>query len=100
MPSIGIQAKDALGDRERRAIFRKGRRAGIWLALNGPLAQKQRRREDIKTMRQQDRDLEGLGDVFARAEEEPRPERVQPRPAEQEGKYDDDGPTPLLFLLL
>ena len=70
-------------DDERRVkeAFRAGRRAGIWLALNGPRARAQRRRIDVGAMRGQDRAMEGMGDVFARAEQERDAPPPRPRPA-------------------
>jgi len=57
-----------------KEAFRAGRRAGIWLAFNGPRAQAQRRGLDVQAMRRQDRAMEGMADVFARAEQaEPAP---------------------------
>ena len=70
------------GDERRvKQAFRAGRRAGIWLALNGPRAQAQRRRIDVGAMRGQDRAMEGMGDVFARAEQERDAPPPRPRPA-------------------
>lgn len=86
----------------RKAFF-AGRRAGLWLAFNGPRAQQANRRRDMGMMRQQDRNLEGLGDVFGRAEDEARLQRLReklarrraiPRPMVQEDEnfpYPDDG---------
>lgn len=75
----------------RKQGFAAGRRAGLWLAFNGPQAQAKKRQEDVRAMRQQDVALEGLGDVFGQAEEQarrrdilrriPRPRGVAPAPA-------------------
>ena len=77
-------------DSARRQGFAAGRRAGLWLAFNGPRAKAQARRLDVQAMRRQDVALEGLGDVFGQAEEQarrrdilrriPRPQVIQ-RPA-------------------
>lgn len=84
------------GCKERIIIARKqgfaaGRRAGLWLAFNGPQAKAQARRLDVQAMRRQDVALEGLGDVFGQAEEQarrsdilrriPRPRRAEEPPA-------------------
>ena len=53
-----------------RQAFQKGRRAGIWLAKYGPTIQAENRKKDVGVMRGQDKALEGLGDVFERAETE------------------------------
>lgn len=89
----------------KRNSFLAGRRAGVWLAFNGPRARAQDRRLDVQAMRRQDVALEGLSDVFGRAEEAaakksrlariPRP--ILPRSSlsgltpmeDQEGKYDE-----------
>lgn len=75
----------------RKQGFAAGRRAGLWLAFNGPRAKAHARREDVRAMRRQDMALEGLGDVFGRAEEQarrrdifrriPRPHRSKEPPA-------------------
>lgn len=51
--------------------FKSGRKAGLWLAFNGPQAQQQARQADVRDMRRQDVALEeaGLGDVFGQAEQ-------------------------------
>jgi len=77
-------------DLARKQGFAAGRRAGLWLAFNGPQAKAQARRLDVQAMRRQDRAIEGLGDVFGQAEEQarrrdilrriPRPQRA-PAPA-------------------
>jgi len=53
----------------RHQAFAAGRRAGVWLAFNGPRAKAQARRLDVQSMRRQDKAIEGLGDVFGQAEE-------------------------------
>lgn len=57
-------------DLARKQGFRAGRRAGLWLAFNGPQAKAKARGLDVRAMRRQDVALEGLGDVFGRAEQE------------------------------
>ena len=52
----------------RRQGFSAGRKAGVWLAFNGPQAKAKARRMDVQAMRRQDVALEGIGDVFGRAE--------------------------------
>jgi hypothetical protein len=91
----------------RKAFF-AGRRAGLWLAFNGPKVQRANRFRNLAAMRQQDRNLEGLGDVFGQAEQEARQQRLRQklanvkRPMVQEeekdaypddGKYDDEPPS-------
>lgn len=56
----------------RKDGFYAGRRAGLWLAFNGPRARAEARRLDVRAMRRQDVALEGLGDVFGRAEQQVR----------------------------
>lgn len=56
----------------RKQAFSAGRRAGIWLAFNGPQAKAKARGLDVRAMRRQDVALEGLGDVFGRAEQNAR----------------------------
>lgn len=63
--------KDPCDKRVHRA-FLSGRRAGYWLAFNGPQARQQAARRDRGYRIQQDRAIEGLGDVFGQAEQRAR----------------------------
>lgn len=59
-------------EEERREAFRRGRRMGFWLAKNEKKwrkdIQQKERRKDIAVMREQEGAMEGLSDVFGRAE--------------------------------
>ena len=63
-------------EEERRVAFANGRRMGFWLAKNESKwrkdIQQKERRADVAVMRQQEGALEGLSDVFGRAEESER----------------------------
>ena len=84
----------------RQDGFYAGRRAGVWLAFNGPQAKAKARRIDVQAMRRQDVALEGLGDVFGRAEQErdappPRPAPAPaPRPAPAQDVFAPPAPRP------
>jgi len=85
-----------------KEAFRAGRRAGIWLAFNGPRAQAQRRGLDVQAMRRQDRAMEGMADVFARAEQAepaPRPRIIlRRRPQIEQPEQAEPAPRPRIRL--
>jgi hypothetical protein len=50
--------------------FASGRRNGFWLAKNEPWNKDKRRKADIGVMRKQEKDMEGLSDMFSMADKE------------------------------
>lgn len=67
----------------RKQGFASGRRVGLWLAFNGPQAVAQARQLDQRARQAQDRAIEGLGDVFAGAEQGARAKDVGRRAGER-----------------